>query len=193
MSIDNIIEIYATKGGTIRTYVGNLWDNFKKNWIYAPRMPGKNGKEFTMYKFKTMNDTLDNDSHHHYNLKLANGEMNDDGKFPDDSRIIKRRRWMREYWVDELPQFINVAKGEMKLVGIRPKIKALLNTYSLKEQKQIIDQLPGLAGVQYTDDGDYLTSERKYLESYEKHPILTDIIYAFKISNGIILKGIRSS
>lgn len=91
--------------------------------------PGKNGKIFNVIKFKTMTD-----------------EKDDDGNLlPDADRLTKVGSFVRSTSIDELPQLINVLKGDMALIGPRPLLVQYLPLYS-KEQMRRHDVRPGISG-----------------------------------------------
>jgi len=91
--------------------------------------PGKNGKIFTIIKFKTMNDKKDQEG----NLLL------------DASRLTVLGQFVRKTSLDELPQFINVLKGDMSLIGPRPLLPEYLALYS-ENQKKRHNVKPGITG-----------------------------------------------
>ena len=91
--------------------------------------PGKLGKMFNLIKFKSMNDKLD-----------INGEL-----LPDSIRLTKMGRFARNTSLDELPQLINVLKGDMSLIGPRPLMEAYLPLYN-NFQRRRHDVLPGITG-----------------------------------------------
>ena len=91
--------------------------------------PGKNGKIFKIIKFKTMNDKKDNEG----NL------------LPDEIRLTKIGSFVRKTSLDELPQLINVLKGEMSLIGPRPLLPEYLPLYS-KTQNRRHEVKPGITG-----------------------------------------------
>lgn len=91
--------------------------------------PGKDAKIFKIIKFKTMSDERDEDG----NL------------LPDEVRITKVGQWIRSTSIDELPQLINVFKGEMSLIGPRPLLVNYLPLYS-KEQARRHNIKPGITG-----------------------------------------------
>jgi len=91
---------------------------------------GLGGQPFAIYKFRTM--TLNNEGP----LVTAHG----------DSRITFIGRYLRRWKVDELPQFFNVIKGDMSLVGPRPETEGFVRYYT-PEQRTILNQTPGLAGM----------------------------------------------
>ena len=91
--------------------------------------PGLHGRPFLLYKFRTMTDCKD-----------GNGCL-----LPDDARITPFGRWLRRYSLDELPQLLNVIKGDLSLVGPRPLLMEYLPLYS-KEQARRNEVKPGITG-----------------------------------------------
>jgi len=104
---------------------------------------GKNGKRFILYKFRSM--TVDAEL-----LKKELQELNEcDGaifKIKDDPRVTRIGRFMRKFSLDELPQFINVLKGEMSLVGTRPPTVDEVAQYR-KWHHRRISARPGMTGL----------------------------------------------
>ncbi len=94
--------------------------------FYCAKTIGRHGKEFTMYKFRSMVVNKGNEIHKDFVTKLIKGELRKeeqkDGvlKITDDPRMTSVGRILRKYSLDELPQLINVLKGDMSLVGPRP-------------------------------------------------------------------------
>ena len=97
--------------------------------IFTQERPGKNGKIFKVMKFKTMTDERDNEG----NL------------LPDAERLTKVGKFVRSTSIDELPQLINVLKGDMALIGPRPLLVQYLPLYS-KEQARRHEVRPGITG-----------------------------------------------
>lgn len=161
-------------------------------FIYLNRV-GKNGKLIKVYKIRTM---------HPYSEYLqsyihSTQGLNEGGKFMDDYRVTSLGRFMRKLWLDELPMFINVMKGEMKIVGVRPLSQHYFGLYSPEVQQLRIKYKPGLIPPYYADMPKTLEeieeSERKYLEAYGKSPFLTDVRYFFKATTNIVFKRARSN
>ena len=104
---------------------------------------------------------------------------------------------MRRYWLDELPMLVNLLKGEMKLVGIRPLSRQYFSLYSPQLQEQRVRHRPGLLPPFYVDMPKTLeeiqASEKKYLDQCEqKGTFMTDIRYLFVILFNIMFKKVRS-
>ena len=99
------------------------------NIFFLQARPGKNGKIFYVVKFKTMTDE-----------RGTNGEL-----LPDEKRLTKIGKFIRSTSLDELPQLINVLKGDMSLIGPRPLLPQYLPLYT-KEQIRRHDVRPGITG-----------------------------------------------
>ena len=97
--------------------------------FFLQERPGKNAKIFKVIKFKTMTDERD-----------QNGNL-----LPDEKRLTKVGRFVRSTSIDELPQLINVLKGDMALIGPRPLLVEYLPLYS-KEQARRHEVRPGISG-----------------------------------------------
>ena len=97
--------------------------------LFLQERPGKNNKIFKVIKFKTMTDKRD-----------ADGNL-----LPDELRLTKVGRFVRSTSIDELPQLINVLKGDMALIGPRPLLVQYLPLYS-KEQARRHEVRPGITG-----------------------------------------------
>lgn len=97
--------------------------------FFTQERPGKNGKIFKVIKFKTMTDERD-----------ENGNL-----LPDAQRLTKVGKFVRSTSIDELPQLINVLKGDMSLIGPRPLLVKYLPLYS-KEQARRHEVRPGITG-----------------------------------------------
>ena len=110
--------------------------------LFRQKRTGVNGKLFDMYKFRTMVPNAEE-------LKLELAHLNElqwpDFKITNDPRITRVGRFLRKTSLDELPQLLNVFRGEMSLVGPRPTSFAA-NTYDLWQTERL-DVLPGLTGL----------------------------------------------
>lgn len=109
-----------------------LWLHFVNKGagaFFLQERPGKGGKTFKVIKFKTMTDERD-----------ADGNL-----LPDEQRLTKVGRFVRSTSIDELPQLINVLKGDMALIGPRPLLVQYLPLYN-KEQARRHEVRPGITG-----------------------------------------------
>ncbi len=112
--------------------VVTIWLHFANKGagaFFTQNRPGKNAKIFKVIKFKTMSDERD-----------ADGNL-----LPDEQRLTKVGKFVRSTSIDELPQLINVLKGDMALIGPRPLLPQYLPLYS-KEQARRHEVRPGISG-----------------------------------------------
>lgn len=111
-----------------------LWIMFRINIgkpaIFVQERPGKDGKVFKMYKFRSMNEAKD-----------AEGNL-----LPADDRLTPFGKKMRSTSLDELPELVNILKGDMSVVGPRPLLVKYLPLYN-EEQRHRHDVRPGLTGL----------------------------------------------
>lgn len=173
-----------------------IWDDTPSGGLLIKlQRVGKDGKMVGVYKFRTMysySEYLQSYIYEHNHLQQG-------GKFADDYRITPWGRWMRQFWIDELPMFINVFKGEMKLVGVRPLSRQYFSLYTKEMQELRTKVKPGLFPPFYYEKQTPKTieevqaSERRYIESCLKHPILTDIKYFLGTIGNIIIRGKKSN
>lgn len=113
-------------------FVFTIWLYFANKGagaFFLQERPGKNGKIFKVIKYKTMTDERDSDG----NL------------LPDEDRLTEVGKFVRSTSIDELPQFINVLKGDMSLIGPRPLLVKYLPRYS-PEQARRHEVRPGISG-----------------------------------------------
>ena len=113
-------------------FIITIWLHFANKGagaFFLQERPGKNGKIFKVIKYKTMTDERDSDG------KLL----------PDEVRLTKVGRFVRSTSIDELPQLINVLKGDMSLIGPRPLLVKYLPRYS-PEQARRHEVRPGISG-----------------------------------------------
>ena len=161
--------------------------------IYKTDRVGKNGKTVKVYKLRTMNpyaEFLQNYIYIRHNLKLG-------GKFKDDFRITSWGKMLRKYWIDELPMIINLLKGDIKLVGVRPLSRQYFDLYLDELKEKRMNNKPGLIPPYYADLPksleEIMESEKKYFQAFEKNPLKTDFHYLTKSIFNIVFKQARSS
>ncbi|MCU0373488.1 MAG: sugar transferase, partial [Ignavibacteria bacterium] len=124
-------------------------------------------------------------------------KVKDGGKFKDDFRITSWGKFLRKYWLDELPMLFNVLKGDLKLVGVRPLSKQYFDLYDEDLKEIRTRHKPGLVPPYYADLpkslDEIMDSERRYLDSYDKHRFRTDIKYLYIALKNILFNKARSS
>ena len=136
--------------------------------LFRQVRPGQDGKPFEIYKFRTMSDKRD-----------ENGEL-----LPDDQRMTPVGTFIRKSSIDELPQLINVLKGDISLVGPRPLLMEYLPLYN-DEQKKRHNVKPGITGWAQVNGRNAISWDEKFK---------LDVWYAenqsFKLDMYIIYKTI---
>ena len=141
--------------------------------IFRQKRPGKDEKIFTMYKFRTMTKG-----------KNHNGEM-----LPDELRLTKFGKFLRKTSLDEIPEFINILKGDMSFVGPRPLLIEYLPYYK-KEEHHRHDVRPGLTGLAQVSGRNLLDWKSKFSKDVEyvnNVSFINDVKIIFKTIS-IVLK-----
>jgi lipopolysaccharide/colanic/teichoic acid biosynthesis glycosyltransferase len=159
--------------------------------IYLNRI-GKDGRILKVFKVRTMHPYSEYLQDYIYNQNdLAHG-----GKIEKDYRVSFLGRFLRKFWLDEVPMLWNIMRGDLKLVGVRPLSKHYFSLYSEELQQKRIRHKPGLIPPYYADMpgtlDEIMASEMKYLELHEKNPLKTDVTYFFKALYNIAFKHARS-
>ena len=120
--------------------------------FYKATAIGRGGKKFSMYKFRSMREDCDKSVHKQYVTKLIKGDIKNDCdgtqvlKLTDDDRVTSIGKIIRKYSLDELPQLINVLKGDMSLVGPRPCLPYEFEVYEEWHKKRAAVR-PGISGL----------------------------------------------
>lgn len=156
------------------------------------RRIGKAGSIIRVYKFRTMHPY----SEYLQDFMLQRNNLDKGGKYRNDFRVTTLGGIMRALWIDELPMLLNLLKGDVKPVGIRPLSPQYFALYDKDLQERRIKYRPGLVPPFYADMPHTLQeiqdSERRYLDSYDRRPLLTDTRYFFRAMWNIIFKKARS-
>ncbi len=113
--------------------------------FFFQRRPGKGGRIFLLIKFKTMNDRKD-----------AQGQL-----LPDDKRLTPVGKFVRKTSLDELPQLLNVIKGDMSLIGPRPLLVEYLPLYN-DQQKRRHEVRPGITGWAQVNGRNAISWQQKF-------------------------------
>ena len=136
-------------GETAHQFYGNFL--FQYRWTTSL----SHGTMFTFLKFRSMSVNNDTTVHKEYVRQLiagtagSNGAKNGKGiyKLIADPRVTAVGRFLRRTSIDELPQFINVLRGEMSLVGPRPPIAYEVESYDLWHRRRLLEAKPGITGL----------------------------------------------
>lgn len=156
--------------------------------FYCHERIGKNGKRINIYKFKTMVEDSD-DTKKYFNRKQII-EFNKTYKLKNDPRITKLGKFLRKLSIDELPQFVNILKGDMSIIGPRPVVGEELKKYKNQINK-LLSVRPGLTGYWACNSNDCKNyNHRIKLELYyvDNMSFILDLKIIFK-TIFIILKG----
>jgi len=135
--------------------------SFRENPFFTQKRPGKKEKIFSVLKLKTMT-----------NEKDASGNL-----LPDKDRLTPMGIFIRKTSIDELPQLINVLKGDMSLIGPRPLLIRYLPYYTEEEKKRFLIR-PGITGLAQVSGRNFIGWDEKFakdIEYYENLTFTTDI------------------
>lgn len=137
--------------------------------FYKQKRVGRFNKDFTLYKFRSMRVGSD-----------KKGLLTIGGK---DSRVTKAGFFIRKYKLDELPQLLNVLKGDMSFVGPRPEVRKYVDMYT-ERQLKVLDVRPGitdLASIKYRNENDLLAAadnpEQYYIDVVMQDKLALNLQY----------------
>ena len=142
--------------------------------FYLQERPGKDSKLFKMIKFRSMKDAFDKEGN----------------PLPDDQRITPFGHKLRATTFDEMPQLINVLKGDMSIVGPRPQMKDFLEHYT-PEQMRRHEVKPGMTGLAQVSGRNNLSWEEKFgldVQYVDTHSLLLDFKIMFKTVKVMLTK-----
>lgn len=180
---------------TIGIYIANLIVGDKGPIFYSQNRIGKDGKNFKMYKFRSMCMGADEKLEKYLQEnEEARKEYKINKKLKDDPRVTKIGKFIRKTSIDEFPQFINVLKGEMSLVGPRPYLPREINDMGYAYQ-YITAVKPGVTGLwQVKGRNDVTFKDRLDLdmEYFENKNLLFEIkILFWTVSSVVHKKGAK--
>ena len=134
--------------------------------FFLQERPGKNGKLFKMIKFRSMKDAFDKEGN----------------PLPDEKRITPFGHKLRSTTLDEMPQLINVLKGDMSIVGPRPQMKDFLEHYTPHQMRRH-EVKPGMTGLAQVNGRNHLSWEEKFeldVKYVEQQSLWLDFKIMFK-------------
>ena len=148
--------------------------------FYRQTRVGRNGKEFKLLKFRTMRKDADK-----IGGLITVGE---------DNRVTRVGRFLRKYKLDEFPQFLNIIKGDMSIVGPRPEVPKYVALYN-ERQRRVLSVRPGLtdyASIEYISENELLAQsadpDRTYIEEIMPAKLELNLKY---IENQSVMEDLR--
>ena len=148
--------------------------------FYRQTRVGRNGKEFKLLKFRTMRQDAD-----------RIGGLITVG---DDCRVTRIGKFLRKYKLDELPQFLNIIKGDMSIVGPRPEVPKYVALYN-ERQRRVLSVRPGLtdyASIEYISENELLAQspdpDKTYIEEIMPAKLELNLKY---IDNQSVMEDLR--
>ena len=189
--IGSIFGIIALIPLSVCIYIANLIAKDKGPLFYSQKRIGKDGKIFKMYKYRSMVVGADEKLEEYLNENEdARKEYKEYKKLKHDPRVTKVGEFIRRTSLDEFPQFINVLKGEMTLVGPRPYLEREIEDMG-EFYKYIISLKPGVTGLwQISGRSDVTFKDRIDLDMdyYNDNNLLTDIRILWKTALKLVKK-----
>ncbi len=172
-----------------------IWIDSGRPILFVQERIGRGGQRFNMFKFRTMRADLDDRDHRQYLRKFVTGELgqNRNGihKPASRSEITRVGRFLRKTSLDELPQLINVWRGEMSIVGPRPNLAWEVEAYQLWHHERL-EIRPGITGLAQVNGRSSLSFEKivQYdIEYLEKMSLWLDLKILW-LTARVLLKGV---
>lgn len=172
---------------------------FDNHATYGPiirlKRHGKHCRLFYVYKFRTMYPY----SEYLQEYVYRQNKLDKSGKFKNDFRITPWGRFLRRFWLDELPMIYNFLKGDLQLVGVRPLSKMYFSLYTDEMKIRRTRSKPGLIPPFYavfpSPKGldQIMKNEQDYLEAFEKAPWTTNWKYFWRAVYNILFRKLRSN
>ena len=152
-----------------------IWLSDRRPIFYRPRLAGRDARCFTMYKLRTM--------------RVDHGTFRSVITAEDDPRVFRFGAWLRRAKVDELPQLINILRGEMSIVGPRPEHPDIVDRWYGPEHRELLRVRPGLTSPGTLYDyahGEAIVGradpERAYVERLLPLRLALDLVYVRRAS-----------
>lgn len=192
-----IIDFKAINNFTYFAVIKTAEPKIDKQPSYGPffkmRRIGKNGKIIGVYKLRTMHPY----SEYIQNFIINLNGYNEYGKVKDDFRVTGWSKFVRKLYLDELPQILNVLKGEMSLVGVRPLSAVSFNHLPDDLRRERIKYKPGCippyVALRKKGLNGVLEAERIFLKEMDKNPIKTKVKYFLMAIYNIISLKVSSN
>ena len=185
--IDDWLYFVAIKVGEPSN---NLNPSYKP--IFKMKRTGQHGKPIYIYKVRTMHPYSE------YIQDIATTAFGYGGKdkIKNDFRVTPWGKFLRKYWLDEIPQLYNFIKGDLALVGVRPVSDTFLSTYPKDQMQERFKYKPGCippyVAYKMQSREKYIESEKRYFMEKQKHPVWTDVkVFVLAVYN-ILTKKISS-
>ncbi|NUR99826.1 MAG: exopolysaccharide biosynthesis polyprenyl glycosylphosphotransferase, partial [Kribbellaceae bacterium] len=153
--------------------------------LFKQTRVGRGGEQFKMLKFRTMVVDAEERKAELHALNEGNGIL---FKLRDDPRITKAGRYLRRFSIDELPQLVNVLRGDMSLVGPRPPLPAEVAQYQIDDARRMLVK-PGLTGLWQVSGRSDLTGEesmRLDLRYADNWSIALDLLILWKTARAVL-------
>jgi len=177
----------------MKTALPKLEPGYNHRYIIPMMRIGKKGNKLKVFKIRTMYPF----SEYLQEYVVGMNGYNEKGKPNNDFRLTPMGRFIRKYWIDELPQVYNLLKGELALVGVRPLSEARFKELPRDVRELRVHYKPGCippyVALLMPDSKGNIEAERIYFSEKEKSPYFTDIKYFFKAVYNIVTGKILSS